>query len=121
MIPRIEVGGKTLVVRNIKQPQQRESWDQTKQTLGNEILNAMPELYKDFIINKIERTHRAKGNNHGTILPVTMEPFSDWTFSKQVKSSFIRVGKDKKDKTPITVSQMYSAALTKWLNNAMIK
>ena len=81
----------------------------------------MPELYKDFIIKKIERVHRAKGNNHGTILPVTMEPFSDWTFSKQVKSSFIRVAKDKKDKTPITVSQMYSAALTKWVNNAMIK
>ena len=34
---------KTLVFRNI-QPQQRESWDQTKQTLANEILNAMPEL-----------------------------------------------------------------------------
>ena len=35
---------KTLVFRNIIQPQQRESWDQTKQTVANEILNAMPEL-----------------------------------------------------------------------------
>ena len=39
---------KTLVFRNIRQPQQRESWDQTKQTLANEILNVMPELDKDF-------------------------------------------------------------------------
>ena len=34
---------KTLVFRNIRQPQQRESWYQTKQTLANEILNVMPE------------------------------------------------------------------------------
>ena len=111
---------KTLVFRNIRQPQQRESWDQTKQTLANEILNVMPELDKDYIISKIERAHRAKGNNYGTILPVIAK-FSDWTFSEQVKSSFIRAAKDKKDETPIIVSQMYSAALTKRCNNAMIK
>ena len=39
---------KTLVFRNIRQPQQRESWLQTKQTLANEIVNVMPELDKDF-------------------------------------------------------------------------
>ena len=39
---------KTLAFRNIRQPQQRESWVQTKQTLANEILNVMPELDKDF-------------------------------------------------------------------------
>ena len=49
---------KTLVFKNIRQPQQRESWDQTKQILANEILNAMPELDKEFIISKIERAHR---------------------------------------------------------------
>ena len=80
----------------------------------------MPELDKDYIISKIERAHRAKVNNYGTILPVTAK-FSDWTFSEQVKSSFIRTTKDKKDEWHITVSQMYSAALTKRRNNAMIK
>ena len=59
---------KTLVFRNIRQSQQRESWDQKKQTLSNEILNFMPELDKDYIISKIERAHRAKGK--------TMELFS---------------------------------------------
>ena len=49
---------KTLVFKNIRQPQQRESWDQTKQILANEILNVMPELDKEFIISKIERAHR---------------------------------------------------------------
>ena len=78
----------------------------------------MPELDKDYIISKIERAHRAKGNNYGTILPVIAK-FSDWTFSEQVKSSFIRVVKDKKYETPIIVSQMYSAALTKRCNNAI--
>ena len=88
---------KTLVFRNIRQPQQRESWDQTKQTLANEILNVMPELNKDFIISKIERAHRAK--NYGTILPVIAKCL-DWTFSKQLKPSFIRAAKNK---TPIMV------------------
>ena len=61
---------KTLVFKNIRQPQQRESWDQTKQILTNEILNVMPELDKDFVTSKIERAHRAKRNNYGSILPV---------------------------------------------------
>ena len=92
----------TLVFRNRK-PKQRENWDQTKQTLANETLNVMAQLDKDFIISKIERAHRAKGNNYGTILPVIAK-FSNWTFSEQVRSSFIRATKDKKDETPIIVS-----------------
>ena len=111
---------KTLVLESIRQPQQRESWDQPKQMLGNEILNIMPELDKDFITSKIERAHRAKWNNYRTILPAVAK-FSDWTFSKQVKSSFIKAAKDKKDETTIIVSRMYSAALTKRRNNAMVK
>ena len=112
---------KTLVFKNIRQPQQRESWDQTKQILTNEILNVMPELDKDFVTSKIERAHRVKRNNYGSILPVIAK-FSDWTFSEQVKFSFIKAAaKDKKDETLIIVSQMYSAALTTHRNNAMIK
>ena len=61
---------KTLVLKNIRQPQQRETWDQTKQILANKVLNVMPELDKDFITSKIERVHRVKRNNYGTILPV---------------------------------------------------
>ena len=91
--------GKTLVFTNIRQPQQRENWDQTKQNLANEILNVMPELDKDYIISKIERAHRAKGNNYGTILQVIAK-FSDWTFFGQVKSGFFRAAKDKRMKPP---------------------
>ena len=71
---------KTLVFENIRQPQQRKSWDQPKQILANEILNVLPELDKDFTTTKIERAHRAKGSIYGTILPVIAK-FSDWTFS----------------------------------------
>ena len=111
---------KTLFFRNIRQPQQREKWYQAKQTLANEILNVIPELDKNFMTSKTERPHRAEGNNYGTILPVIAK-FLDWTFPEQAKSSFIKAAKDKKDKTPIIVSQIYSAALTKWWNNALIK
>ena len=85
---------KTLVFRNIRQPQQRENWNQTKQTLPNEILNFMPELDKNYIISKIERTHRAKNNNYGFILPAIAK-ISYWTFFEQVKSSFIGAAKIK--------------------------
>ena len=40
---------------------------------------------------------------------------------EQVKSSFIKTAKEKKDETPIIMSQMHSAALTKQCNNGMIK
>ena len=80
----------------------------------------MPELDKDFIISKIERAHRAKGSNYGTILPVIAK-FSYWTYSEQVKCSFIRAAKNKKDETRIIVSQMYLAAVTKRRNNEIIK
>ena len=103
---------KTLVFKNIRQPKQRKSWDQTKQILANEILNVMPELVEDFITSKIERVYRAKGNNYGTIFPIIAR-FSDWTFSEQVKSSFIKATKDKKDETSIIVPQMHPAALAK--------
>ena len=62
----------------------------------------MPELDKGFITSKIERVHSVKGNEYGAILPIIAK-FSDWTFSKQVKSSFIKAAKDKKDEIPIIV------------------
>ena len=80
----------------------------------------MAELDKDFIISKTERVHRGKGNNYATVLPVTAK-FSDWTFSEQVKSSFIKAAKDEKDEAHIIVSEMYSVAQTKRCNNAKIK
>ena len=50
-----------------------------------------------------------------------MQIFETGPFSEKVKSSFIKAAKDKNDETLIIVSQMYSAALTKRRNNAMIK
>ena len=65
----------------------------------------MPELDKDFIISKIETAHRAKGNSYGTILSAIAK-FLDWTFSGEVKSSFIRAAKDKKNGTPFLYFKM---------------
>ena len=59
----------------------------------------MAGLEKDFIISKTERAHRAKGNKYETILPIIAK-FSDWTFSEQVKSSFIKAAKEKRMKSP---------------------
>ena len=56
----------------------------------------MPELDKDFPTNKIEREHKAKRNNYETILLIIAK-FSYWTFSEQVKCSFIKAAKDEKN------------------------
>ena len=92
-----------LTFNNIKQPQRSQSWDQTKLILANEIMVVMPETDKEFITSKIERVHRAKGNKYGTTFPI-IPKFANWTFSEQVKSSFIKTAKDKKDEIPIIVS-----------------
>ena len=76
----------TLIFKNIKQPQPRKSWDQTKVILGNEIINVMPKLGKDFITSKIDSAHRASRNKYRTILPIIAK-LSDFSYSEQVKSS----------------------------------
>ena len=53
---------KTLIFRNIHQDQRRESWDQTKIILTNEIKKKMENVDQGVIINKTERTHRTKEN-----------------------------------------------------------
>ena len=66
-----------------------------KLIVANEILNVMPEFGNDCITSKIERAHKAKGNKYEIILQIIAK-FLDWTFSEQVKSSFIKAAKDKK-------------------------
>ena len=108
---------KTLIFKNIRQNQQKESWDQTKLILDNEIINVIPELEKDFITSKIERAHTPKGNKYRTILPIIAK-FSEWAFSEQFKSSFIKAAKDKKDEIPIIVSLCVQLL---WQNDAMMQ
>ena len=102
---------KALIFGNIQQDQRRESWDQTKITLANEIKKKMENINHDVIIKKTERMHRAKENRPGRYLPITAN-FNDWNFFEEVKTSFIKAVKDGNDHSPIFVSQMYSPALT---------
>ena len=78
----------------------------------------MENIDHQVIIKKIERVHRAKENKLGRTLPVVAK-FTDWNFSKDVKTSFIKAVKDGNDRTPIFVSQIYSSALTMRRNEAM--
>ena len=111
---------KTLIFRNIQQDQRRESWDQTKIILANEIKKAMVNIDHGVIIKKIERSHRAKENRPGKNLPVIAK-FIDWNFSDEEKTSSIKSAKDENDRTLIFFSQMYSRALTRRRNEAMEK
>ena len=78
----------------------------------------MENIDHQVIIKKIERVHRAKENKLGRTFPVVAK-FTDWNFSKDVKTSFTKAVKDGNDCTPIFVSQIYSSALTMRRNEAM--
>ena len=111
---------KTLIFRNIQQDQSRESWDQTNIILANEIKKQKENIDHDVIIKKIERAHRAKENRPGRNLPIIAK-FKNWNFSEEMKNSFIKVAKDRNNRTPIFVSQIYSPSLTTRCNEAMKK
>ena len=80
----------------------------------------MENINHSVIIKKIERANRAKENRPGKNLPVIAK-FTNWNFSEEVKTSFIKAAKDRNERTPIFVSQMYSPALTTRRNEAMKK
>ena len=110
---------KTLVFRNIQQDHKKDSWDQTKIILANEIKKKMENI-DHHIMKKIERVHRAKKNRPGRNLPVIAK-FTSWNFSGEMKTSFIKAAKDENNRTLIFVLQMYSPALTTRCNEAMKK
>ena len=73
----------------------------------------MPQFQVSDIIEKIERAHRSKESEFSEI-PAIIAKFTDWDLTEKIKSGFT------KSKSSIYVSQMYSPALTKRRNNAMI-
>ena len=113
---------KTLIFRGIKQGGKNEAWDESKRKLAAEIKKVMPDIEVDTISSKIERAHRGKesvgeNNSKSEQLPIIAK-FTDWTFSEQVKTAFIKASKSSNSR-PIFVSQMYTKALTSRRNNAM--
>ena len=88
--------------------------------LANEIKKKMENIDHGVIIKKIERAHRANETRPGRNLPVIAK-LTDWDFSEEVKTSFIKAAKDRNDCFPIFVSHMYSPALTMQRNKAMKK
>ena len=96
---------KTPIFKNIPFQQQRhkESLDESKEILAKEIIKVLPQFQVSDIIEKIERAHRSIESE-----------FSYWDLTEKIKSGFI------KSKSSIYVSQMYSPALTKRRNNAMV-
>ena len=65
------------------------------------------------IINKTERVRRSKESEFSEILAIIAK-FTDWDLTEKIKNELI------KSKSSIYVSQMYSSALTKRRNNAII-
>ena len=78
----------------------------------------MPEIQLHQILSKIGRAHRSTTESHSKYQPI-IEKFSDWGFSEDIKSAFIKVPKNENH---IYVSQMYSLAIiTSHQNDTMKK
>ena len=77
----------------------------------------MPEIQLHQILAKIERAHRSTTESHSKYQPIIVK-FSDWGFSEDIKSVFIKAPKNE---SCIYVSQMYSPAITSRRNDAMQK
>ena len=108
---------------NIKQESQREFWDTTKRILANEIHRVIPHRSREGILIKIERVHGPKENQspvsqHNKILPIIAK-FTIWTFTEEIKTSFIKTAKNSRNNHIAYVSQVYSPAVTNKPNEAM--
>ena len=88
---------KNLTFRNIKQDSLRESWDTTKRILANEIHTIIPYRSPKETLSQIERAHRPKENqspvSHYNKVPPIIAKFTDWTFTEEIKTSFIKAAK----------------------------
>ena len=114
---------KTLTFRNIKQESLRESWDTTKRILANEIHTIIPHRSPKEILSQIERAHRPKENQspvsqHNKVPPIIAK-FTDWKFTEEIKTSFIKAAKSSRNNHIVYVSQIYSPGVTNRRNEAM--
>ena len=114
---------KTLTFRNIKQESLRESWDTTKRILANEIHTVIPHRSPKETLSQIERAHRPKENQspvsqHNKVPPIIAK-FTDWTFTEEIKASFIKAAKSSRNNHIVSVSQIYSPGVTNRRNEAM--
>ena len=99
----------TLIFRNISKTQNEKSWEDTKETLANQILKVIPNFSENGVYYNIERAHRQPLNQNSKSkykTPVNIAKFANWSFSEKVKSGFIEASRN--GNTQTMVSQMYS-------------
>ena len=77
----------------------------------------MPQIQLHQILSQIERAHRSTTESHSTYRSIIVN-FSDWGFSEDIKSAFVKAPKDE---NRIYVSQMYSPVIASRRNDAMKK
>ena len=54
----------TLIFQNISKTQNEKSWEDTKETLANEILKVIPDFPENEVYYNIERAHRQPLNQN---------------------------------------------------------
>ena len=85
----------------------------------NEIHRVIPHTIdpqKEEILSKIERAHRPKENQspvsqHNKVPPIIAK-FTDWKFTEEIKTSFIKAVKNSRNNHIVYISRMYYPAVT---------
>ena len=110
----------TLIFRNISKTQNEKSWEDTKETLANQILKVIPDFSENEVYYNIERAHKQPLNQNSKSkykTPVIIPKVANWSFPEKVKSGFIEALRNRD--TQAMVSQMYSKKLSERKNKAL--
>ena len=110
----------THIFRNISKTQNEKSWEDTKETLANQILKVIPDFWENEVYYNIERAQRQPLNQNSKSkykTPVIIAKFANWSLSEKVKSGFIEASR--KGDTQTMVSQMYSKKLNERRDKAL--
>ena len=82
----------TFIFPHMSKTQNKKSWEDTKETLTNQILRVIPDFTEDEVYYYIKKTHTQPLNQNSTSkykTPVIIAKFANWSFSEKVKSAFI--------------------------------
>ena len=87
----------TLIFRNISKTQNKKPWEDTKETVANQILKFIPDFTDDEVYYSIERAHRQPLNQNRKCkykTSVVIAKFANLYFSEKVKSGFIEASRN---------------------------
>ena len=74
-----------MIFKNIPQ-NKKESWEEAKSILANDLHKFMPQFQLEYITSKMEKANRSRETKF-TKVPAIIAKFSDWSIMEMIKNS----------------------------------